>query len=279
MAERFVFDAPGVEALEAGDREWRAWDKALPGFGVRIRPSGTKSWIVRARTRGADGKVRRQRITIGRCGEMGLEEARTEARRLLGAGAGAAAAEAPPAPGMDDRASRGRGDGIGDPAPGPDGGGHGAAGSLAADDRVVRKTAADGAAAGGDRPVADTVADLTKRLDSVRGDLARNVELMAKIGPQLDELADAMPVIARDRKRGRRRRAGAVLGAVLVGVAALASGVYVQSREPLLPQADPTLGWKDHVWEHYGEAVMVCFQRAKKTESGYADCTLKVRGR
>ncbi|MDE0407438.1 MAG: hypothetical protein OXN81_06215 [Alphaproteobacteria bacterium] len=123
------------------------------------------------------------------------------------------------------------------------------------------------------------MADLTRRLHGVRGSLDRIEALNAKIGPQLEELAGAMPVIARDRKRGRRRRAGAVLALAVAAVAGLAGGVYVQSREPVLPQADPTLGWKDHVWNYYGETFMECFQRAKKTESGYADCTMKVRAR
>ena len=122
MAEKFVFDAAGVEALEAGDRERRAWDEALPGLGVRIRPSGTKSWIVNARTTGTDGKVRSRRVTLGKCGEMSLEEARAEARKLLvgdaaAAEASLAAAEASLAAGMADGAARGGGDGGGEPAP------------------------------------------------------------------------------------------------------------------------------------------------------------------
>ena len=299
MAQRFVFDAAGIEALEAGEREWRAWDEALPGFGVRIRPSGTKSWIVRARTRGANGKVRRQRVTIGRCDEVSLEEARAEARRLLGADAGAGAVEALPAAGMDDeRASRGRDGSLGGPAPGVVSGGDAAAVSAAEDDgnrpkagaavgrgacglpRAPESTGASGRGLGGDdRPGADTVADLAERLDSARGGLDRIEALMAKIGPQLEELAGAVPFIARDRRRGRRRRAGTVLAALLVGAAALASGVYVQSRDPILPQADPTRGWKDHVWEHYGESFMECFDRARKEPSGRAKCTIGVRAR
>ncbi len=35
-----------VEALEAGEKSWVAWDDRLTGFGVRVQPSGTKSFIV-----------------------------------------------------------------------------------------------------------------------------------------------------------------------------------------------------------------------------------------
>ena len=305
MAERFVFDAAGVEALEPGEREWRAWDKTLPGFGVRIRPSGTKSWIVRARTRGADGKVRRQRVTIGRCDEVSLEEARAQARRLLGAAAGAAAVKALPAAGMDERASRGRDDSLGDPAPKAGSGGDAPAGSPAEDDRGGRKAGAavgrddpgrprapESAApagrtvGGGDLPdaaavadLAKTVTDLTERGKGVLSSLARFEVLSAKVDRQLEELSGAVPASIQDRRRRRRRRVWAVLAMVAVLAVGIGCGIAIQSREPVLPQADPTRGWKDHVWNYYGETFMGCFQRAKKTESGYADCTLKVRAR
>ena len=55
------------------------FDKALPGFGLRIHPSGRKVWIVQARI---DGRSRR--IVIARHGEMELAEARRRARELLG---------------------------------------------------------------------------------------------------------------------------------------------------------------------------------------------------
>ena len=155
MSKRFAFDEAGVEALEPGDREWRAWDEALKGFGVRIRPSGGKSWIVNATVRGADGRVRSRRITLGRCGEMSLEEARTEARKHLGVAAPAVAGA--PAADMEDR-------GAGDraPAPGGPGGGRGRPGGRSGDgagrhsrrrgqDRGVEREdgAAGGAAVGG----------------------------------------------------------------------------------------------------------------------------------
>ena len=47
------------------------FDKALPGFGLRIHPSGRKVWIVQARIEG-----RSRRIVIARHGEMELAEAR-----------------------------------------------------------------------------------------------------------------------------------------------------------------------------------------------------------
>ncbi len=54
------------------------FDKALPGFGLRIHPSGRKVWIVQARI-----EVRSRRIVIGRHGEIELAEARRRARDML----------------------------------------------------------------------------------------------------------------------------------------------------------------------------------------------------
>ena len=54
------------------------FDKALPGFGLRIHASGRKVWIVQARI---DGRSRR--IVIARHGEMELAQARRRARDML----------------------------------------------------------------------------------------------------------------------------------------------------------------------------------------------------
>ena len=55
------------------------FDRTLPGFGLRIHPSGRKVWIVPARIEG-----RSRRIVIARHGEMELAEARRRARGMLG---------------------------------------------------------------------------------------------------------------------------------------------------------------------------------------------------
>ena len=54
------------------------FDKALPGFGLRIHPSGWKVWIVQARIEG-----RSRRIVIARHGEMKLAEARRRTQDML----------------------------------------------------------------------------------------------------------------------------------------------------------------------------------------------------
>jgi hypothetical protein len=69
-----------VAALELRAQRYIAWDAALSGFGVRVEASGRKTFICRYRS----GGVRRQ-YTIGRYGVLTPEEARAEARRVLGA--------------------------------------------------------------------------------------------------------------------------------------------------------------------------------------------------
>ena len=54
------------------------FDKKLPGFGLRIHPSGRKVYVVQARIK---GKTRR--IVIARHGEMRLAQARRRAREML----------------------------------------------------------------------------------------------------------------------------------------------------------------------------------------------------
>lgn len=64
--------------LPPSPREYCVWDTALKGFGLRVRPSGKRSWFVRLRLRG-----RHQRITLGDVGDIDVQRARQEARRHL----------------------------------------------------------------------------------------------------------------------------------------------------------------------------------------------------
>ena len=67
-----------VDALKPEVSDIVHWDDTLPGFGVRTRPSGRKSYIVKCRCRG-----RQIKMTIGTHGPMTAEQARITARRII----------------------------------------------------------------------------------------------------------------------------------------------------------------------------------------------------
>jgi hypothetical protein len=71
-----------IRELEPDAKEYFAWDDGLPGFGVRVRPSGAKSYVLKYRIQGGRGAGQR-RSTIGKPGVLALGEARDIARRHL----------------------------------------------------------------------------------------------------------------------------------------------------------------------------------------------------
>jgi hypothetical protein len=68
-----------VDATNSTDRDVLVWDAELPGFGLRVKPSGTKSYVLQYRNQ--EGRSRR--LTIGRHGPVTTERAREKALRLL----------------------------------------------------------------------------------------------------------------------------------------------------------------------------------------------------
>ena len=66
-----------VERLSA-DRDTVFWDRALPGFGVRVYPSGSKVYVVQTRAGG-----RSRRITVGRHGVLPAGRAREMAASII----------------------------------------------------------------------------------------------------------------------------------------------------------------------------------------------------
>ena len=72
-----------LDALKPAKCDQYLWDSELAGFGLKVTPAGTKTYIVQYRLGGRRGKTRR--VTIGRHGSPWTpDEARVEAKRLLG---------------------------------------------------------------------------------------------------------------------------------------------------------------------------------------------------
>lgn len=72
-----------VDALPPRDKAFIAFDDDVKGFGVRVMPSGSKSFVLEYRP-GAGGRgVAKRRLTLGRCGSMTVEQARKAALDAL----------------------------------------------------------------------------------------------------------------------------------------------------------------------------------------------------
>lgn len=76
-----------VDAAEARGERYHLWDTKLAGFGLRVEKSGTKTFVARYRADGGGRTAPRRFVTIGRFGVLTADEARKQARMLLGAAA------------------------------------------------------------------------------------------------------------------------------------------------------------------------------------------------
>lgn len=70
-----------VDALSPAATEYTAFDSKLPGFGVRVRPTGSMSYVAMYRTGGRNSPLRK--VTIGKVSKLTAEEARKEAEAIL----------------------------------------------------------------------------------------------------------------------------------------------------------------------------------------------------
>ena len=71
-----------IDAAKPSDRDCIIWDSDIAGFGLRVRPGGSKTFIAQYRAGGGRaGQTRR--YTIGRVGVLTVDEARLEARKVL----------------------------------------------------------------------------------------------------------------------------------------------------------------------------------------------------
>jgi integrase len=73
------FTKANLDELKPAEKEYFAWSQDLPGFGIRVLPSGKRSWLVQFR----DGRGVSCRRTIGDCRVVPLTLAEIRAQQLL----------------------------------------------------------------------------------------------------------------------------------------------------------------------------------------------------
>ena len=79
MARKIKLTDTRIEKLKAGDVEYMVWDTRIAGFGVRVRPSGHKSYVYH---RHAEGQSRK--FTLGPVAFGGVDEARRDCMKVWG---------------------------------------------------------------------------------------------------------------------------------------------------------------------------------------------------
>ncbi|GJD99485.1 tyrosine-type recombinase/integrase [Methylobacterium isbiliense] len=72
-----------VDALKPAASRFTVYDQELPGFAVRVFPSGAKSYVVEYRAGSGGRGSRNERLTLGPHGVLATEEARRLAREKL----------------------------------------------------------------------------------------------------------------------------------------------------------------------------------------------------
>ena len=68
-----------ILAARPGEKEYMIWDGTLSHFGLRVQPTGARSFVVQVRVHG-----RMRKFTLGRFPDMGVARAKEEAAALLG---------------------------------------------------------------------------------------------------------------------------------------------------------------------------------------------------
>ena len=96
-------------------------------------------------------------------------------------------------------------------------------------------------------------AELTQALRTFRSDFGRWVE---------------------GERRGRRRWAGLAIAAGFPALLML--GVLLEQQFQVIPLHDPTGGWRGHIWDNYGRAIVDCAAEAMRTDAE-VNCPLVVR--
>jgi hypothetical protein len=73
-----------IDALDVTGREYFVWDDGITGFGIRVRLTGAKTYVVQYRA-GSGRTAPSKRLTLGSTSKLSPDDARIEARKAIGA--------------------------------------------------------------------------------------------------------------------------------------------------------------------------------------------------
>ena len=120
-------------------------------------------------------------------------------------------------------------------------------------------------------------ADSRSMLERLTEGLLENPKAANRAGQIEDRIrvhtADFHRWVARDRPW---RRWVPVAAASIAVPAALLLGLLVEQHYQVIPIHDPTAGWRDHIWEHYGRRIFDCTAEAIASKAD-VNCPLVIR--
>lgn len=73
-----------VDAAKPRDQRYHVWDGELAGFGLRIEPTGAKTFIAKYRSSGGGRTATQRVVTLGRFGPLTPDQARKQAKAIFG---------------------------------------------------------------------------------------------------------------------------------------------------------------------------------------------------
>jgi integrase len=76
-----------VDAAERTGKRYHIWDSEYAGFGLRVEPTGAKTFIAKYRANGGGRAATQRVVTIGRFGTVTADQARKQAKKILGGAA------------------------------------------------------------------------------------------------------------------------------------------------------------------------------------------------